>query len=99
MATKEDSSNNQTKKRSKVFLIVLIVLLIAGGAFGISKYLYSKKDSHIMLYDLDEMKEILGTCDAYSPELSDANNEMDEEGNIYVNICNLLWRSQEVPNF
>ncbi|CAG8500205.1 25015_t:CDS:2 [Dentiscutata erythropus] len=60
------------------------------------KHLRSKKDSHIMSYDLDKMREILGTSDAHSPELSDTDNEIDDEGNIYVNICDLSWRSQEL---
>src|SRR5437868_10195209 len=30
------------KKRSKTFLIVLILLLIAGGAFGLTKYIHGQ---------------------------------------------------------
>src|SRR5689334_20177786 len=40
--TKQKSSDSPAKKRSKTFLIVLILLLIAGGAFGISKYIYGQ---------------------------------------------------------
>src|SRR6516165_7710848 len=43
MATTQNTDKNASpKKRSKSFLIVLIVLIIAGGAFGISKYIHSK---------------------------------------------------------
>src|SRR5580765_2270096 len=43
MATTQNKDNNATpKKRSKSFLIVLIVLVLAGGAFGISKYIHAK---------------------------------------------------------
>src|SRR5580765_2721629 len=43
MATTQNKDNNATpKKRSKSFLIVLIVLVLAGGAFGISKYIHGK---------------------------------------------------------
>ncbi|MFT4153911.1 HlyD family secretion protein [Parafilimonas sp.] len=41
MATQETGSNAAPKKRSKSFLIVLILLVIAGGAFGVSKYIHS----------------------------------------------------------
>src|ERR1051325_2783141 len=41
-ATKQKSSDAPTKKRSKTFLIVLILLLLAGGSFGISKYIYAR---------------------------------------------------------
>jgi len=42
MATTQQTEGAAGKKRSKTFLIVLIVLLVAGGWFGISKYLYAK---------------------------------------------------------
>jgi membrane fusion protein (multidrug efflux system) len=43
MATTQNTDKNASpKKRSKSFLIVLIVLIVAGGAFGISKYIHSK---------------------------------------------------------
>src|SRR6478735_3235994 len=42
MATTQQTEGEAGKKRSKTFLIVLIVLLVAGGWFGISKYLYAK---------------------------------------------------------
>jgi membrane fusion protein (multidrug efflux system) len=42
MATKKTTTGNTPKKRSRVFLIVLIILVIAGGAFGISKYIHSR---------------------------------------------------------
>ena len=42
MATIQQTEGAAGKKRSKTFLIVLIVLLVAGGWFGISKYLYAK---------------------------------------------------------
>jgi len=41
MATQETGSNAAPKKRSKTFLIVLILLVIAGGSFGISKYMHA----------------------------------------------------------
>ncbi len=41
MATQETGSNAAPKKRSKAFLIVLILLVLAGGSFGISKYIHS----------------------------------------------------------
>jgi membrane fusion protein (multidrug efflux system) len=41
MATKKTTTESTPKKTSRVFLVVLIVLVIAGGAFGISKYLHS----------------------------------------------------------
>src|SRR6478735_4709671 len=40
--TQNKNSNAAPKKRSKTFLLVLIVLIIAGGAFGISKYIHAK---------------------------------------------------------
>jgi membrane fusion protein (multidrug efflux system) len=42
MATTQQTEGAAGKKRSKTFLIVLIVLLVAGGWFGITKYLYAK---------------------------------------------------------
>jgi membrane fusion protein (multidrug efflux system) len=43
MATTQNKNSNAVpKKRSKTFLLVLIVLVIAGGAFGISKYIHAK---------------------------------------------------------
>src|SRR6476469_5472073 len=43
MATTQNTSSNAApKKRSKAFLFVLIALVIAGGAFGISKYIHAK---------------------------------------------------------
>ena len=43
MATTQNTNSNAApKKRSKTFLFVLIALVIAGGAFGISKYIHSK---------------------------------------------------------
>jgi membrane fusion protein (multidrug efflux system) len=41
MATKQKTEEAAPKKRSKAFLVVLILLVIAGGSFGISKYIYS----------------------------------------------------------
>ena len=41
MATTQNTGGEAPKKRSKMFLIVLIVLVIAGGTFGISKYIHS----------------------------------------------------------
>jgi membrane fusion protein (multidrug efflux system) len=41
MATTKTTTGNSPKKRSRTFLIVLIILVIAGGAFGISKYIHS----------------------------------------------------------
>lgn len=42
MATTQNTgSETASKKRSKSFLIILIVVLIAGGWFGISKYMYA----------------------------------------------------------
>ncbi len=41
MATQETGSNAAPKKRSKAFLIVLILLVLAGGSFGVSKYIHS----------------------------------------------------------
>src|SRR5215831_19327330 len=40
--TQKKGGDASTKKRSKTFLIVLILLVIAGGAFGISKYIHGK---------------------------------------------------------
>ena len=43
MATTQQKGNDApTKKRSKKFLIALVLLLLAGGAFGLSKYIYAK---------------------------------------------------------
>jgi membrane fusion protein (multidrug efflux system) len=39
--TQKTGSENAPKKRSKTFLIILIVILIAGGWFGISKYIHA----------------------------------------------------------
>ena len=43
MATTQKTGSEKTapKKRSKTFLIILIVILIAGGWFGISKYIHA----------------------------------------------------------
>ncbi len=42
MATTQNTSGDATpRKRSKMFLIVLIILVIAGGTFGITKYIYA----------------------------------------------------------
>src|SRR4249919_3920627 len=43
MATNQSKGGDTTpKKRSKTFLIVLILLLVAGGWFGISKYIHAQ---------------------------------------------------------
>lgn len=39
--TQQKGSDASGKKRSKTFLIVLILLVLAGGWFGVSKYIYS----------------------------------------------------------
>ncbi|QEC69609.1 HlyD family secretion protein [Panacibacter ginsenosidivorans] len=42
MATTQNTgSDTAPKKRSKTFLIVLIILLLAGGSFGITKYIHA----------------------------------------------------------
>jgi len=42
MATTQDKGSDAApKKRSKTFLIVLVVLILAGGSFGITKYIHA----------------------------------------------------------
>ncbi|RIB06361.1 hypothetical protein C2G38_2217307 [Gigaspora rosea] len=58
------------------------------------RYLHSKKDLHITSYDLAEIKKVLGTNEVHSPEFSD--DELSDKGKEYVNIYELLWRSEEL---
>ncbi|CAG8451185.1 7182_t:CDS:2 [Dentiscutata erythropus] len=63
------------------------------------KYLTTKNDKHIKKYNSNEIKKLLSNSDIHSPEISDSAEEKDEKGNVYVNVYDLSWRSDELRNF
>ena len=60
------------------------------------KYLLGKKDNQISKYDIAELKNLLGMNEIHSPKISDAGDEKDDKGHLYINVHGLSWRSSEV---
>src|SRR6476620_8668701 len=79
MATTQNTGSDAApKKRSKTFLIVLIVLLLAGGSFGITKYI------HALHHEETDDAQVEANVNPVIPKISGYVTEVRVKDNMKV---------------
>jgi membrane fusion protein (multidrug efflux system) len=75
----------EPKKRSKVFLIILIVMIVAGGWFGISKYLYAQHHEETDDAQVEaDIIPVIPRVSGYVNEVRVKDNQMVKKGDTLI---------------
>ena len=86
------------KKRSKVFLIVLIAMLIAGGWFGVSKYLHSQRHEETDDAQVEaNISPVIPRIGGYVKEIRVKDNQLVKKGDtlLILDDRDLVLRVQQ----
>jgi membrane fusion protein (multidrug efflux system) len=85
MATQETGSNAAPKKRSRAFLVVLILLVIAGGSFGISKYMHSLSHEETDDAQIEaNINPVIPKISGYVTEVRVKDNQLVKKGDTLL---------------
>ncbi len=90
-----NSEKAEPKKRSKVFLIILIVMIMAGGWFGISKYLYAQHHEETDDAQIEaDIIPVIPRVSGYVKEVRVKDNQMVQEGDTLIILDDRDYRIQ-----
>jgi membrane fusion protein (multidrug efflux system) len=85
MATQETGSNAAPKKRSRAFLVVLILLVLAGGTFGINKYLHSLRHEETDDAQIEaNINPVIPKISGYVTEVRVKDNQLVKKGDTLL---------------